>query len=59
MVIVYGMTETGGIAETPIPPDAAPPGSVGQPMIDVMIADDQGQRLGPVARVKSGCSARR
>ena len=47
MVIVYGMTETGGIAETPIPPDAAPPGSVGQPMIDVMIADDQGQRLGP------------
>jgi acyl-CoA synthetase (AMP-forming)/AMP-acid ligase II/acyl carrier protein len=46
MVIVYGMTEVGGIAETPIPPAAAPPGSVGQPMLDVMIADDHGNLLG-------------
>lgn len=45
MVIVYGMTEASGIAETPLPPAAAPPGSVGQPVLEVRIADDDGNPL--------------
>jgi acyl-CoA synthetase (AMP-forming)/AMP-acid ligase II/acyl carrier protein len=40
------MTELGGIAETPLPPEAAPPGSVGRPVLDVAIAGDDGAFLG-------------
>lgn len=46
MVIAYGMTEVGGIAETPVPPDAAPPGSVGRPHVEVAIVDDRDGFLG-------------
>lgn len=42
MVVSYGMTEVGGIAETPLPPEVAPPGSVGRPHVEVAIADDRG-----------------
>ncbi len=46
MLVVYGMSEVGGIAETAMPPDAAPPGSVGRPVLDLVIADDSGNFLG-------------
>ena len=46
MVVAYGMTEVGGIAETPLPPGNAPPGSVGRPHVEVAIADDRGDFLG-------------
>ena len=46
MVQTYGMTETGGIAETAPPPDAAPRGSIGRPITDVAIAGDDGSFLG-------------
>ena len=46
MLIAYGMTEMGGIAETPMPPDAVPVGSVGLPVLDLAIADDAGSCLG-------------
>jgi len=46
MVEAYGMTETGGIAETPLPPVTAPAGSVGRPVTEVVIADDAGNFLG-------------
>lgn len=46
MMIAYGMTELGGIAETSMPPDAAPPGSVGRPVVDLLIAGDAGNSLG-------------
>jgi acyl-CoA synthetase (AMP-forming)/AMP-acid ligase II/acyl carrier protein len=42
MVVVYGMTELGAIAETPLPPDVAPPGSVGRPVVELAIADADG-----------------
>jgi acyl-CoA synthetase (AMP-forming)/AMP-acid ligase II/acyl carrier protein len=42
MVVVYGMTEVGGIAETPVPSETAPPRSVGRPHVEVAIADDRG-----------------
>lgn len=47
MVVAYGMTETGGIAETPLPPDTPPPGSVGRPVAEVVIADADGNAVGP------------
>jgi acyl-CoA synthetase (AMP-forming)/AMP-acid ligase II/acyl carrier protein len=46
MVISYGMTEVGAIAETPLPPVVAPPGSVGRPVIETVIADGQGNFVG-------------
>jgi acyl-CoA synthetase (AMP-forming)/AMP-acid ligase II len=43
----YGMTETGNIAQWPLPPDRAPPGSVGRPSnIDIAITDEDGGVLG-------------
>lgn len=42
MIETYGMTEVGGIAETPQPPETAPPGSVGRPVSEVAIADAHG-----------------
>ncbi|MBK9246136.1 MAG: non-ribosomal peptide synthetase [Burkholderiales bacterium] len=45
MVISYGMTEMGGIAESPIPPETAPTGSVGRPVLDLAIVDDAGRFL--------------
>lgn len=45
--IAYGMSETTSIAETPLPPDRAPPGSVGRPTtLEVAICDESGRRLG-------------
>jgi len=46
MVVAYGMTEVGGIAETPLPSDACPPESVGRPTTELAIADDAGTFLG-------------
>jgi len=45
MIVTYGMTEVGGIAETPQPPETAPAGSVGRPVSEVAIADDHGTFL--------------
>lgn len=43
----YGMAECGSIAETPLPPAVAPPGSVGRPCtLEVAVADDSGRFLG-------------
>jgi acyl-CoA synthetase (AMP-forming)/AMP-acid ligase II/acyl carrier protein len=47
MIVGYGSTETGVIAQTPSPPDTAPEGSVGRPLIDLIIADDDGNALPP------------
>jgi acyl-CoA synthetase (AMP-forming)/AMP-acid ligase II len=47
VVVSYGMAECGSIAETPMPPDQAPPQSVGRPtLLDVAIADAAGRLLG-------------
>ena len=42
----YGITETGNIAQTPLPPERAPPGSVGRPTIDLAIMDETGIAVG-------------
>jgi acyl-CoA synthetase (AMP-forming)/AMP-acid ligase II/acyl carrier protein len=43
LVVTYGMSECGSIAEMPLPPRTAPPGSVGLPtLLDVAIADAAG-----------------
>ena len=48
VVLSYGMTETGAIAQTPPAPEIAPAGSVGQPAgLEVAIADDGGRLLSP------------
>lgn len=47
MVVAYGMTEMGGIAETPLPPETAPLESVGRPVLDLVVADETGRHLGP------------
>ncbi len=45
--VAYGMSETTSIAETPLPPDRAPLGSVGRPTtLEVAISDESGRRLG-------------
>ncbi len=46
VTVSYGMTELGGIAETPLPPETAPPGSVGRPVLELVIAGDDGAFLG-------------
>jgi acyl-CoA synthetase (AMP-forming)/AMP-acid ligase II/acyl carrier protein len=46
MVVSYGMTEVGGITETPMPPEHTPVGSVGKPVLDLAIAGDDGSFLG-------------
>jgi len=46
MVINYGMTETGGIADTAKRPQSAPPGSVGLPVVELIISDESGTVLG-------------
>jgi acyl-CoA synthetase (AMP-forming)/AMP-acid ligase II/acyl carrier protein len=43
LLLAYGLTETGTIAETTFPPDRAPPGSVGRPQIDVRVVDEAGR----------------
>jgi acyl-CoA synthetase (AMP-forming)/AMP-acid ligase II len=48
VIVGYGTTESGSIAQTPFPPVRTPPGSVGLATnIEVAIADDAGQLLGP------------
>ncbi|MGH8849926.1 MAG: non-ribosomal peptide synthetase [Casimicrobiaceae bacterium] len=48
VILGYGMTESGSIAQTPFPPARAPAGSVGRATnIDIAIADDAGRLLGP------------
>jgi acyl-CoA synthetase (AMP-forming)/AMP-acid ligase II/acyl carrier protein len=48
IVTAYGMTETGTIAQTPLPPAKAPDGAVGLPtFLEVRIADQDGCVLGP------------
>lgn len=48
VIIGYGMTESGSIAQTPFPPERAPAGSVGRATnIDIAVADDTGRLLGP------------
>jgi acyl-CoA synthetase (AMP-forming)/AMP-acid ligase II/acyl carrier protein len=48
VVIGYGMTESGSIAQTPFPPARAPAGSVGRATnIELAIVDDSGRFLGP------------
>ncbi len=43
VIAAYGMTETGTIAQVPLPPDRAPAGSVGRPAnIDIAIVDEAG-----------------
>jgi acyl-CoA synthetase (AMP-forming)/AMP-acid ligase II/acyl carrier protein len=46
VTVVYGMSEAGTIAESPPPPEAAPEGSVGRPLTELRIADEQGNFLG-------------
>jgi len=47
VVVSYGMAECGSIAETPLPPGAAPLASVGRPsLLDVAVADAAGRFLG-------------
>lgn len=47
VLFAYGMSETTSIAETPLPPDRAPLGSVGRPStLEVAISDESGRRLG-------------
>jgi acyl-CoA synthetase (AMP-forming)/AMP-acid ligase II/acyl carrier protein len=46
VAVVYGMSEAGAIAESPLPPERAPESSVGRPVADVRIADEQGNFLG-------------
>ncbi len=45
---VYGMTETGIIAQTPLPPSPSAPGSVGFPAqgVEIAIASPDGEMLG-------------
>jgi acyl-CoA synthetase (AMP-forming)/AMP-acid ligase II/acyl carrier protein len=46
VIRAYGMTETGNIAQAPLPPAHAPAGSVGRPHnLEVAIADDSGRLL--------------
>lgn len=46
VVVIYGTTEAGQIAQSPLPPERAPAGSVGWPYLhDVEIRDDGGHRL--------------
>jgi len=48
VIVGYGTTESGSIAQTPFPPVRTPAGSVGLATnIEVAIADDAGQLLGP------------
>ena len=43
----YGMNETGVIAQAPLPPERAPPGSVGRPTnLDIAIVDEDGGPVG-------------
>ena len=47
VVRTYGMTETGNIAQTPLPPEQAPAGSVGRASVgEVAVADATGRILG-------------
>jgi len=44
IVLTYGMTETGNIAQTPFPPERAPPGSVGRAVKkEVAVVGTEGQ----------------
>jgi acyl-CoA synthetase (AMP-forming)/AMP-acid ligase II/acyl carrier protein len=48
VIVGYGATESGSIAQTPFPPLRTPPGSVGLATnIEIGIADDAGHFLGP------------
>ena len=47
VIMGYGTTESGSIAQTPFPPARAPAGSIGRPNADIAIADDAGRQLGP------------
>ncbi len=48
VIVGYGATESGSIAQTPFPPVRTPDGSVGRATnIEIGIADDAGQLLGP------------
>jgi acyl-CoA synthetase (AMP-forming)/AMP-acid ligase II/acyl carrier protein len=48
VIVGYGATESGSIAQTPFPPARAPAGSVGRATnIEIGIADDAGRLLGP------------
>jgi len=48
VLVGYGSTEAGSIAQTPFPPDRAPAGSVGRATnVEIHVADDEGRRLGP------------
>jgi acyl-CoA synthetase (AMP-forming)/AMP-acid ligase II/acyl carrier protein len=48
VIVGYGATESGSIAQTPFPPARAPVGSVGPATnIEIGIADDAGHMLGP------------
>jgi acyl carrier protein len=48
VIVGYGATESGSIAQTPFPPARTPAGSVGLATnIEIAIADDAGHLLGP------------
>jgi len=48
VIVGYGATESGSIAQTPFPPARSPAGSVGLATnIDIGIADETGRLLGP------------
>jgi oxalate---CoA ligase len=48
VIIGYGITETGSIAQTPLPPIETPAGSVGLPTrMELRIRDDLGRDVGP------------
>lgn len=50
VIVGYGATESGSIAQTPFPPERAPAGSVGRAThIEIGIADDAGHLLEPDA----------
>lgn len=50
VIRAYGMTEAGNIAQAPLPPEQAPPGSVGRPSgLQIAVADEAGRLLGAEA----------
>lgn len=47
VIQAYGMTETGNIAQAPLPPERAPAGSAGRPTnVEIVIANETGGMLG-------------
>jgi acyl-coenzyme A synthetase/AMP-(fatty) acid ligase len=60
IIVGYGTTESGCIAHAPLPPARVPAGSVGRATdVELGIADDAGEFLGPRRPARSSSEARR